>query len=633
MVLGSIQFLMVAHLIQWLWMGTTLSPVEPSEAMSALKDGVVNTGTVLFAVALLSTVVLGRWFCGWGCHVIMLQDLCTWMLGKIGIRPRPFRSRLLLFVPLVLAIYMFLWPVVYRIAIAPYTRPNLAWPGFSSAFIVTDFWATMPGVLMSIPFFLVCGFLTVYLLGSKGYCTYACPYGGFFAPLDEFAIGRIRVTDACEHCGHCTAVCTSNVRVHEEVRDFGMVVDKGCMKCMDCVSACPNDALYFGFGKSAASRTPRTAERPKPREFDLTWTEEIAFATFAVLAFIATRGTYGVSLPLLFSSGVTVCAVFLVWKGWRTLGDENLRLHTFQLRMHGRLRPAGMAMVAVAVLVFAATLYSAGINAIGFVATRSDDRVTIPPQVVFSDNPVQLDPSMAVDAERAIALYRTISTIASGGYGINPVAQNAIDRRIAWLQSSLRRFDEAEATLRRAADRDGLNELVAAGIGRVLRGQRRADDAVRWYESTGAEHPRWFGLQDEYVQWLAEEERGAEAIAAARRALEREPSELFYMRRLSIVLVEKGSDEEVAEGLRLTERTLEIAPDNPFAYRALGVGYGRLGRTEDAERAMRRAAELAPNDWRLRQALGEFLLGSGRDQEGATLIKDATMQREREARP
>ena len=29
------------------------------------------------------------------------------------------------------------------------------------------------------------------------------------------------MTDACEHCGHCTVVCTSNVRVHEEVRDFG----------------------------------------------------------------------------------------------------------------------------------------------------------------------------------------------------------------------------------------------------------------------------------------------------------------------------------------------------------------------------------------------------------------------------
>ena len=31
------------------------------------------------------------------------------------------------------------------------------------------------------------------------------------------------MTDACEGCGHCTAVCSSNVRVHAEVRDFGLV--------------------------------------------------------------------------------------------------------------------------------------------------------------------------------------------------------------------------------------------------------------------------------------------------------------------------------------------------------------------------------------------------------------------------
>ena len=77
---------------------------------------------------------------------------------------------------------------------------------------------------------------------------------------------RIRVTDACAGCGHCTAVCTSNVRVHEEVRDYGMVVDSGCMKCLDCVSVCPNDALYYGAGRcrcrQAARRRPEDEALP-----------------------------------------------------------------------------------------------------------------------------------------------------------------------------------------------------------------------------------------------------------------------------------------------------------------------------------------------------------------------------------
>ena len=52
-----------------------------------------------------------------------------------------------------------------------------------------------------------------------------------------------------------------------------MVVDPGCMKCMDCVSVCPNDALYFGFGKTAA-----TVKKTIERNYSLTWPEEVAAA-------------------------------------------------------------------------------------------------------------------------------------------------------------------------------------------------------------------------------------------------------------------------------------------------------------------------------------------------------------------
>ena len=75
----------------------------------------------------------------------------------------------------------------------------------------------------------------------------------FFGLADKFSPGKIRVTPACNQCGHCTATCTSNVLVHAEVKQYGMVVDPGCMKCMDCVSVCPNDALYFGFGKPSVA--------------------------------------------------------------------------------------------------------------------------------------------------------------------------------------------------------------------------------------------------------------------------------------------------------------------------------------------------------------------------------------------
>ena len=82
-VLISVQILILLHIIMWLlgkhygWFGgKTLTPIEPSEGMEFVKYGVVNAGAIFFALALLSTLFFGRWFCGWGCHIVLLQDFC-----------------------------------------------------------------------------------------------------------------------------------------------------------------------------------------------------------------------------------------------------------------------------------------------------------------------------------------------------------------------------------------------------------------------------------------------------------------------------------------------------------------------------------------------------------------------------
>lgn len=150
-------------------------------------------------ILILSTLVLGRFFCGWACHVVACQDLCAWLLNRVGLCPRPMRSRLLVFVPLGAAFSMFAWPQVARLL------EGRLHPGFVAWHLTTStFWRTFPGPVVGVLTFLVDGFLLVWLLGAKGLCTYGCPYGA--------------------------------------------VVDSGCMKCLDCVNVCPKDALYFGFG-------------------------------------------------------------------------------------------------------------------------------------------------------------------------------------------------------------------------------------------------------------------------------------------------------------------------------------------------------------------------------------------------
>src|SRR5688572_30567925 len=281
----ALNVLMIAHVIQWRVMGRTISPIEPSESMYTLQNGFINAGFIFFTLAILGTLIFGRFVCGWGCHVLALQDFCAWLMKKLGVTPKPFRSRLLVFVPLLAGLYMFVWPTAQRF----FTKPPAAplFPPFTNHLVTSDFWATFPPVAVAIPFLFICGFMTVYFLGQKGFCTYACPYGGFFAVADKVAPMRIRVTDACNQCGHCTATCMANVQVHAEVKEYGMVIDPGCMKHMDCISVCPNDALYLGFGKPAVG-----VKQTIVRNYSLTWPEELFGAAVFFVSFLAVWDVY-----------------------------------------------------------------------------------------------------------------------------------------------------------------------------------------------------------------------------------------------------------------------------------------------------------------------------------------------------
>jgi len=335
-----------AHLVHWQATGRTLTPLEPSEAGETLTTGAINAGFVLLVLLLLSTLVLGRFFCGWACHVVAYQDACAWLLAKFGWKPRPIRSRLLVFVPLLAAFEMFALPSLQRF-FAGHGFPALSWH------LTTDsFWQRFPGPWIALTTLLVAGLALVWFFGAKGFCTYGCPYGALFGVADRLAPGRIRVTDACEGCGHCTAVCTSNVRVHQEVREHGMVVDTGCMKCLDCVSVCPKGALYFGFGA-----LPKASQRAE-RRHDFGWGEELALALVFVLAIYAFRGLYG-AVPLLLAIGLALLAAGSAVALARLVRRRELAWQHVVLKRAGRLTRGGWLACALLPGLLAFTGHSA----------------------------------------------------------------------------------------------------------------------------------------------------------------------------------------------------------------------------------------------------------------------------------
>ncbi|MCP4938712.1 MAG: hypothetical protein GY921_05965, partial [Phycisphaeraceae bacterium] len=300
------------------------------------------------------------------------------------------------------------------------------------------------------------------------------------------------------------------------------------------------------------------------------------------------------------------CGTWIVWKAWRVLRDRNASLHRTPLKRDGRLRPAGGGLLLFAglLLVFSGWLGTANIAAA--MAFRYDDRVIIPPSIVFSEGYVVPESDMMSDAEASLEWYDRAAFVGDGGWSPIPAYREMISVRKAWLLSAMGRFDDAAAELDDTVDRLGMTEDLAMGRSRLLRVQDpRVVDG--WYGEVLDEHPSWMRLRDERVMWRYEQLSTESAIEEARAGVEAMPDELLPLRRLAVLLVDHGGPEEWRESAEITERTLLIEPENPNALRALALARAKSGDLESAEVAMRAAVELVPTDWQLRHQFALLL--------------------------
>jgi tetratricopeptide (TPR) repeat protein/ferredoxin len=586
-----LNLLMIAHIVQWRIMGKTVSPIEPSESMHTLQQGAINAGFIFFSLAILATLIFGRFVCGWGCHILALQDFCGWMLKKIGLTPKPFRSRLLVYVPLIGALYMFVWPTAYRFFTKPAHEPLI--PTFTNHLVTTNFWETFPSVAVAIPFLFICGFMTVYFLGQKGFCTYACPYGGFFGLADKFSPGKIRVTDACNQCGHCTATCTSNVVVHAEVKQYGMVVDPGCMKCMDCVSVCPNDALYFGFGKPTLLVPKSDAIK---RNYSVTWPEELVGAVVFLGSFLAVRGVYAL-IPFLMALGCATITTFLTLKTWRLFKKNELSFYRFNLKSSGRIRKAGWAFVAFSVAWAGLNAHSGWIRYHEYLGDRAFQKIQIPDELALA----QKDPAQwlsPIDRENIHEGKKHFQTASDFGLFTNSEALP----KLAWFEYLDGEVERSVALLGYAAARQkGRGKALSLYYrGAILNRLGRYEQAQLSLDEALAERADLILARQEKGESLWQLGRKQEAISVWSDAVQRNPRLALANNQLA------GAERSLGrfpEAIAHEHQADQFTPDDPFYHWVIGLRLQDLGMTELAEKHFHRAIQLDP-EFQLRRRGG-----------------------------
>ncbi len=582
----TLTLLMIVHFIQWRLMGRTISPIEPSETMYTLQRGAINAGFIFFTLAILGTLIFGRFVCGWGCHIVALQDFCAWLLKKMGLTPKPFRSRLLVYVPLVAALYMFVWPTAYKYFAKAPNEPLI--PQFTNHLVTSNFWETFPTVAVAIPFLFICGFMTVYFLGSKGFCTYACPYGGFFSLADKVAPGKIRVTDACNQCGHCTATCTSNVLVHAEVKQYGMVVDPGCMKCMDCISVCPNDALYFGFGKPAVA-VPKSITK----NYSLTWPEEIFGALVFLASFFAVWDVYQL-VPLLMALGIATVTTFLALRSWRLLRANDLAFYRFSLKSSGSIRKAGWVFLSFAVLWIGLNAHSGWVRYHESVGTRAYERISIPDELALAQtNPIRwISPS---ERENVATAKNHLHSAIDAGLFVNAEALP----KLAWAEYLSGNTEQAIQLLSSAAEHQhGQGKALSLYYrGAILNRLGRYEQALTSLDQALAEAPDLILAREERGESLWLMGRKQEAMSAWNDAVGRNPGLVLANNFLAGGAASLGQTDAAANYERQAD---QVTPADPLFHWMIGMRLKNVGMNALAEKHFQRAIQLNPEFKRAR---------------------------------
>ena len=208
-------------------------------------EGYISGSLIVFGTLFISSIFLGRAFCGWLCPMGGGQDLVMYIRKKDKrINIKTSWIKWLIFVPWLAII------IILPLAIGG------EFNGFDFLYQTRDTYGmslTRPEDYVIYYGILLIVFLMVYLIGRRSFCHHLCwiaPFmiaGRWLGNLLRIPSLRLRTDkDACNNCKRCTRECPMSLPVDQLVMKDKME-HRECILCATCIDTCPKNVIRYSF--------------------------------------------------------------------------------------------------------------------------------------------------------------------------------------------------------------------------------------------------------------------------------------------------------------------------------------------------------------------------------------------------
>jgi ferredoxin-type protein NapH len=219
--------------------------LSPELILEASSRGIINGSFILFVLMFLSSLLLGRGYCGWLCPGAGCQE--AMFLARDRRVTKGDIVKWLIWLPWIAAIAFLAWKAGgYRQVDFFYrTSHGLSVVDFKSLivyFLVLFLLIVLPGLLV----------------GRRSFCHHLCwmaPFMIFGRKLRNTfgwaALGLMAEPEYCSGCHLCTSRCPMSLEV-EAMAKSGRMEHPECILCGTCVDTCKKGAITFCWARPDA---------------------------------------------------------------------------------------------------------------------------------------------------------------------------------------------------------------------------------------------------------------------------------------------------------------------------------------------------------------------------------------------